>query len=104
MSLETLLYLRAEVLGKVGSAVICLDVYDEPAIKVRDEKLMFKLIRAAFNQRRKTLVNSISNSDELGFSKQEITDVLDVMNLPGTIRGEALSLEQFAALSDHLIF
>ena len=89
---------------KVGSAVICLDVYDEPVIKVKDEKLMFKLIRAAFNQRRKTLVNSISNSGELSFSKQEITDALSAMNLPETIRGEALSPEQFAALSDRLVF
>ena len=71
---------------------------------MKDEKLMFKLIRAAFNQRRKTLVNSISNSGELSFSKQEITDALSAMNLPETIRGEALSPEQFAALSDRLVF
>ncbi|MCR5358222.1 MAG: 16S rRNA (adenine(1518)-N(6)/adenine(1519)-N(6))-dimethyltransferase RsmA [Lachnospiraceae bacterium] len=89
---------------KVGSAVINLIVYDAPVINVKDEKLMFKLIRAAFNQRRKTLVNSISNSGDLGFSKQEITDALNAMNLPETIRGEALSPEQFAALSDRLIF
>ena len=89
---------------KVGSAVICLDVYDEPVTKVKDEKLMFRLIRAAFNQRRKTLVNSISNSAELGYSKQDVADALKKMNLSETVRGEALSLEQFAALTGLLIF
>ncbi|MBR6485664.1 MAG: 16S rRNA (adenine(1518)-N(6)/adenine(1519)-N(6))-dimethyltransferase RsmA [Lachnospiraceae bacterium] len=89
---------------KVGSAVICLDVYDSPVVKVKDGELMFKLIRAAFNQRRKTLVNSIANSGGLTFSKQDITDALSSMNLPETIRGEALSLEEFAALSDRLTF
>ncbi len=89
---------------KVGSAVICLKVFDEPEVKVKDEKLMFKLIRAAFNQRRKTLVNSIANAGDIDFSKQDIADALDDMKLPQTIRGEALNLEQFAALADRLIF
>lgn len=89
---------------KVGSAVICLDVYDEPSVKVRDEVLMFKLIRAAFNQRRKTLVNSIANSAELGFSKEDITRVLGEMEMSEMIRGEALGIEQFAAFSDRLSF
>ena len=89
---------------KVGSAVICLDVYDEPPVKVKDEVLMFKLIRAAFNQRRKTLVNSIANSAELGFSKEDITCVLGEMEMSEMIRGEALGIEQFAALSDRLSF
>ena len=88
---------------KVGSAVICLRVYDEPLIKVKDEALMFKLIRAAFNQRRKTLVNSIANAGELDFSKQDVADVLREMKLSENVRGEALSLEEFAALSDRLI-
>lgn len=88
---------------KVGSAVICLNVYDEPVIKVRDEKLMFKLIRAAFNQRRKTLVNSIANSSELDYTKQDVLDVLKDMRVCETIRGEALSLEEFAEFADRMI-
>ena len=89
---------------KVGSAVICLDVYDEPKVKVVDERLMFRLIRAAFNQRRKTLVNSIANASELNISKQAVADALREMDLPETIRGEALSLEQFGVLTGLLIF
>ena len=87
---------------KVGSAVICLDVYNQPAVRVNDEKQMFKLIRAAFNQRRKTLVNSISNYSELSFSKEDVKAALDAMELSDTIRGEALTLQQFAMLSDIL--
>ncbi len=87
---------------KVGSAVICLSVYSEPQVKVEDEELMFKLIRAAFNQRRKTLTNSISNADSLDFTKQETASALAEMGLAENIRGEALTLEQFALLSDRL--
>ena len=87
---------------KVGSAVICLSVYSEPQVKVEDEELMFKLIRAAFNQRRKTLTNSISNADSLDFTKQETASALAEMGLAENIRGEALTLEQFARLSDLL--
>lgn len=89
---------------KVGSAVICLDLYDDPPVKVRDEGFMFRLIRAAFNQRRKTLVNSISNAAGLGISKQDVAKALEDMELPETIRGEALTLDRFAQLSDHLCF
>lgn len=85
---------------KVGSAVIHLERYKEPPVKVLDEKLMFRLIRASFNQRRKTLVNSLKNSPELNFSKDEIIKALQENGLAETIRGEALSLEQFATLSD----
>ena len=85
---------------KVGSAVITLHVYDEPKVKVKDEKLLFQLIRASFNQRRKTLVNGLNNCSELSFSKEQIINALKEMGLPENIRGEALTLEQFAGLSD----
>lgn len=87
---------------KVGSAVIRLTVYDKPKINVRDDKLMFKLIRGAFNQRRKTLVNAIANYEELSFSKEEIAEALSKIGLSETIRGEALTLSEFASLSDVL--
>ncbi|MBO4505456.1 MAG: 16S rRNA (adenine(1518)-N(6)/adenine(1519)-N(6))-dimethyltransferase RsmA [Lachnospiraceae bacterium] len=86
----------------VGSAVIRLTLHSEPPVKVRDEKLMFALIRASFNQRRKTLQNGINNSPELNFSKESVSAALQQMGLPETVRGEALTLEQFAKLSDLL--
>ena len=86
----------------VGSAVINLDVYDTPNVMVRDEELMFKLIRAAFNQRRKTLANSISGAMTLDYSKQEVAKGIAALSLPENVRGEALTLEQFALLSDRL--
>ena len=86
----------------VGSAVIRLKKYEKPPVQVRDEKLMFRLIRASFNQRRKTLVNGITNSAELSFSKEEVLEALSRVQLSENIRGEALTLEQFAALSDAL--
>lgn len=86
----------------VGSAVIKLTRHEQVPVEVKDEKLMFKLIRAAFNQRRKTLQNSINNSPELSLSKDQVVEVLDKMGLSQTIRGEALSLEQFAELANHL--
>ena len=89
---------------KVGSSVICLDIYDDHPVKVKDEELMFRLIRAAFNQRRKTLVNSISNAALTGISKQDVVKALEDLKLPETIRGEALTLDQFAKLSDCLHF
>lgn len=87
---------------KVGSAVIRLTRHSEPPVTVADEKLMFRLIRASFNQRRKTLVNGLKNSPELDFSKEEITEALENMGLPATVRGETLTLEEFAKLSDLL--
>lgn len=86
----------------VGSAVIRLTLHSEPPVKVRDEKLMFALIRASFNQRRKTLQNGINNSPELNFSKESVSSALQQMDIPETVRGEALTLEQFAKLSDLL--
>ena len=86
---------------KVGSAVIRLTRHSEPPVVVKDEAMMFRLVRASFNQRRKTLVNGLQNGG-LGLSKENILEALDKMNLPATIRGEALTLEQFAQLSNIL--
>lgn len=86
----------------VGSAVIRLTKYDEPPVQVRDEKLLFALIRASFNQRRKTLLNGLKNAAELSFSKEEIAAALQRAGLPENVRGEALTLEQFARLADEL--
>ena len=86
----------------VGSAVIRLTRYEQPPVMVQDEKRMFALIRASFNQRRKTLVNGLLNAGELHLSKEQITEALEKMGLPATIRGEALTLEQFAELSNCL--
>lgn len=87
---------------KVGSAVIRLTVYDKPKVNVNDERIMFKIIRGAFNQRRKTLVNAVSNFEDLDYSKETILGALNQMGISETIRGEALSLEQFAELSNIL--
>ena len=84
----------------VGSAVIRLSRYQEPPVQVKDPKLMFKLIRASFNQRRKTLVNGIKNSGDFSLSKEEIENVFEKCGLPLNIRGEALTLEQFAMLAN----
>ena len=86
----------------VGSAVIRLSRYEEPPVKVQDENKMFALIRAAFNQRRKTLVNALGNAAGINLSKETVANALDEMSLSPTIRGEALTLEQFARLSDLL--
>ena len=85
---------------KVGSAVIKLTRYEKPPVDVKDEGLMFRLIRASFNQRRKTLVNGIRNSGDFSLSKEEIEDVFNRCDLPLNIRGEALTLEQFAMLAN----
>ena len=84
----------------VGSAVIRLTRYQEPPVQVKDAKLMLRLIRASFNQRRKTLQNGLNNSPELSFSKEEIAAVIESLGLPAAVRGEALTLEQFAALAN----
>ncbi|MBR6909786.1 MAG: 16S rRNA (adenine(1518)-N(6)/adenine(1519)-N(6))-dimethyltransferase RsmA [Lachnospiraceae bacterium] len=86
----------------VGSAVIRLTRYPEPPVKVEDPKKMFALIRASFNQRRKTLVNGLSNAPEIKASKEEIQNAIAKMGLSETIRGEAFTLEQFATLSNLL--
>ena len=84
----------------VGSAVIRLTLHDKPPVEVADEKLLFKLIRASFAQRRKTLVNSLTNSPELSFSKEEVTNALEACGYSPTIRGEALTLAEFAKLAN----
>ena len=86
----------------VGSAVIRLTLHEEPPIKVKDESLLFALIRASFNQRRKTLVNGLTNAAELKLSKEEVQAALEQMGLSATVRGEALTLEQFAELTNLL--
>jgi len=86
----------------VGSAVIRLIKYEKPPVRVEDEGKMFSLIRASFNQRRKTLVNALGNAPGLGVSKEQAAAVLEEMKLPPTIRGEALTLEQFAELSNSI--
>lgn len=87
----------------VGSAVIRLTSWENPPVTVKDEKLMFKLIRASFNQRRKTLQNGINNSPDLNFTKEQVVEALRAMGLSESVRGEALNLEQFAKLSDYLL-
>lgn len=88
---------------KVGSAVIRLSARQKPPVEVKDEKLMFRLIRAAFNQRRKTLQNAITNSGELNFSKEETGQAITSVGLNPSIRGEKLGLAEFAALADVLL-
>ena len=78
--------------------MIRLTRYAEPAVKAKDEKLMFALIRASFNQRRKTLQNGLNNSQELSFTKEQIAEAIEKMGLSPSVRGEALTLEQFAKL------
>ncbi len=86
----------------VGSAVINLTLHSKPPVEVKDEKLLFQMIRASFNQRRKTLVNGLNNAAELSFTKEEIQKALVSQGISENIRGEALSLEQFTALSNVL--
>ena len=85
----------------VDSAVIRMDIYDKPPVKTKDETKMFKIIKAAFSQRRKTLVNSVSGSTDI--AKETILKSLNELGLSESVRGEALSLEQFAKLSDKII-
>ena len=86
----------------VGSAVIRLTCHEKPPVEVKDESFMFNIIRASFNQRRKTLVNGLGNAAFLPVTKEQVAEALEKMNLSLTIRGEALSLEQFAELSNLL--
>ena len=87
---------------RVGSAVIHLRRLEKPSVEVKDEKLMFKLIRAAFNQRRKTLANGIKNFEGLSFSREDVEAALERLGFDKMVRGEALTLKQFAELSDEL--
>ena len=86
----------------VGSAVIRLTRHQTPPVELKDRELMFKLIRASFNQRRKTLLNGLNNSPELSFGKEQIAAAIEQLGVPAAVRGEALTLEQFARLSDLL--
>ena len=87
----------------VASAVIRLTCHEKKPVEVKDERGMFALIRASFNQRRKTLANSLSNVQNLSLTREQVTEALESMQLSPTIRGEALTLEQFAALADILL-
>ena len=87
----------------VDSAVIRLTRYEEPPVQVKDEKMLFKIIRASFNQRRKTLQNGLNNSSELNFTKDQIAVAIAAAGFSPSVRGEALTLEQFARLTDILL-
>lgn len=87
---------------KVGSTVIRLTRYSKPPVVTAHEQLMFRLIRASFNQRRKTLANGLNNASDLSFSKEAIAQAIEKLGVSPSIRGEALTLEQFAKLADIL--
>ena len=87
---------------QVGSAVIRLKILDKPSVEVKDEKLLFKIIRGAFNQRRKTLANAVANFEGLSFTRSEVEEALSNLGFDTRIRGEALTLEEFGKLSDEL--
>lgn len=84
----------------VGSAVIRLKRHETRPVDVKDEKLMFRIIRASFNQRRKTLANGLNNSPEIGYTKEQIAAAIEELGRGASIRGEALTLEEFARLSN----
>lgn len=113
LSLAVQFYSKAEIVANVpancfmprpnvGSAVIRLTCHEERPVDVKDENFMFKIIRASFNQRRKTLQNGLNNASNLNVNKEQVVAALEKMGLPATVRGEALSLEQFATLSNLL--
>lgn len=113
LSLAVQYYARPEIVANVppncfiprpnvGSAVIRLTRYEAPPVQVDDEHKMFALIRASFNQRRKTLVNGLGNAAGLNVSKEKVAAALEQMQLPLTVRGETFTLEQFAQLSNLL--
>ena len=87
---------------KVDSTVFRLTRYEQPPVKTRDEDWLFAVIRASFNQRRKTLANGLANAGGLGLRRQQVEEVLADMGLPAAVRGETLTLERFAELSDRL--
>lgn len=114
LSLAVQYYSKVELVGNVppncfiprpgvGSAVIRLTRYKTPPVQVKDEAFLFRLIRASFNQRRKTLVNGLGNAAGLGLAKETVREALIEMGLSETVRGEALTLEQFAVLADRLL-
>lgn len=85
---------------KVSSAILCLTPYDNPPVDVKDEDLFFKIVRSSFNQRRKTLANGLNNAGFLNLSKGEINDAIKALDKPTSIRGETLTLEEFAHFSN----
>ncbi len=113
LSLAVQYYARPEVIAyvspacfipkpNVGSAVIRLDRYENPPVETEDEAFLFAVIKAAFNQRRKTLANGLANARELGITRQQAEEALLQMELSPSIRGEALTLREFADLSNIL--
>ena len=113
LSLAVQYYARPEVIAyvspacfipkpNVGSAVIRLDRYEKPPVETEDEAFLFAVIKAAFNQRRKTLANGLANARELGITRQQVEEALLQMELSPSIRGEALTLREFADLSNIL--
>ncbi len=113
LSLAVQYYAEAEIVAnvppnsflprpKVGSAVIRLTCHKENPVQVKDERFLFRIIRASFNQRRKTLQNGLANDPSLSVSKEQVAEALESMGLSATIRGERLSLQEFAALSNLL--
>ncbi|MBO5055005.1 MAG: 16S rRNA (adenine(1518)-N(6)/adenine(1519)-N(6))-dimethyltransferase RsmA [Lachnospiraceae bacterium] len=113
LSLAVQYYARPEVVAyvspscfipqpNVGSAVIRLDRYEKPPVEAEDESFLFAIIRAAFNQRRKTLANSLGNAAGLNITRQQVMEVLEELGFNPSVRGEALTLEEFADLSNCL--
>ncbi|MCQ2549996.1 MAG: 16S rRNA (adenine(1518)-N(6)/adenine(1519)-N(6))-dimethyltransferase RsmA [Lachnospiraceae bacterium] len=113
LSLAVQYYARPEIVAlvppncfmprpNVGSAVIRLTRHKNPPVEVNDEAYMFRLIRASFNQRRKTMANGLKNASDLNLTREQVEEALTKMNLSLTVRGETLSLEQFATLSNLL--
>lgn len=88
---------------KVASTVIKLTRYDKPPVEISDEAFMFKVIRASFNQRRKTLANGLSNSGEINISKENIMATIEKLGYPAAVRGETFTLEEFARFSEELL-
>ncbi len=86
----------------VGSAVICLKRHKQPPVAVDDEKLLFSVIRASFQQRRKTLANGLNHAPDIALSKEQIQECIEAVGVPVNIRGEALTLAQFAELSNRI--
>ena len=88
--------------AKVGSAVIQLRKHEHPPVSVKNEKFLFHIIRASFNQRRKTLANGLNNSGQFSLPKDKITEGIERLGKGAGVRGEALKLEEFAKLADYL--
>ena len=114
LSLAVQYYAKPEIITKVPAAcfmpkpnvdstVIRLERYEKPPVETEDEAWLFAVIRASFNQRRKTLVNGLTNAGNLGVCRQQVEEVLAEMSLPAAVRGETLTLEQFADLSNRLL-